>query len=247
MMNPPAQMMAADTWMISHQLFNAGTSCALSVYSTVTASPSVNSTAPVTKTPIQRTSLRSDNTRKITEAANAAVSENSYMLPHGTRPADQPRATTPANSNNVLNHVSDIPMFADRRPGACGSRSSGTATTGGSTKSASAPRPPTAAGTPGRTPAVAATGVVPLVAASETAKEINARVYTPIAAYTSWLDISAICAFIGFLRLLAPRLRAAPQCRHRPSNSRCARARQYPRGYDLPRPQLLAPTPGGAG
>ena len=52
----PAQMMAAETWMISQADFRAGTNWAASVYSTVTATPKVSRAGIVTNNPSQRRS-----------------------------------------------------------------------------------------------------------------------------------------------------------------------------------------------
>ena len=53
--------------------------------------------------------------------ARAAVIENSYILPHGTRPAHSPRMTTPARSSTNDSQVSDMAIFAERRPASAGS------------------------------------------------------------------------------------------------------------------------------
>ena len=56
--------------------------------------------------------------------ASAADSENSYMLPHGTRPAEAPRAISPASRNAVASHINDIAILPARRPGGSASTSS---------------------------------------------------------------------------------------------------------------------------
>ena len=83
------------------------------------------------------------------------------MLPQGARPAHTPRSTTPASSRRNASQVSDMPMFAARRPGStCAS-----VTSGGRVMTAVPPPPSTTA------VADAATGVRRRPAANDTAKK----------------------------------------------------------------------------
>ena len=66
-----------------------------------------------------------ERTRKTIAVASAAASENSYMLPHGARPAENPRAMTEMRRNPVASHMRDIAMLPARRPGGSGASSSG--------------------------------------------------------------------------------------------------------------------------
>jgi hypothetical protein len=71
------------------------------------------------KSPSQRRSRRVDIARKTPRIPSAAVIENSYMLPHGTRPAQTPRRTTPRRSVKKESQVRAMPTLAARRPGSC--------------------------------------------------------------------------------------------------------------------------------
>ena len=83
--------------MTNHGDFRAGTSGALGTYKTVTAVPRVSNTEIETSKPNQRRSYLRSAPRYAPVNASAPVIENSYMFPHGTRPAEIPRVTTPAN------------------------------------------------------------------------------------------------------------------------------------------------------
>ena len=72
---------------------------------------------------------------------SALVMENSYMFPHGTRSAHSPRRTTPMSNNAVASQVTDMPMFAARRP-ACGCGRSRRATSPAGTVTGAAVRFP---------------------------------------------------------------------------------------------------------
>ncbi|CAB5015967.1 unannotated protein [freshwater metagenome] len=103
--------------MTSHHDLRAGTSGAESVYSTAMAMPSVSRTGVTTNKPSHRRSRLNDSTRKVREIPRALVSENSYMLPHGTRPADRPRAMTAPRSSRAPSHITDMATLPARRPG----------------------------------------------------------------------------------------------------------------------------------
>ena len=162
--NAPPEMAAALTWMTNHHDFRAGTSCADSVYSKVTATPSVSSTAPITHTPNQRRSVRLAAIKYTRATAIAAPRENSYMLPSGKRSAARPRKTNPAISSPVASQLSDRAMLPVRRPGS----------SAGAGSTAAAPAAPTS------TFCLAAIGT--RRAANDAAKANRASVYTSIEA-----------------------------------------------------------------
>jgi len=93
----PPEIIAVETCMTSQADLSAGTSGALGTYKTVTAVPSVSNTEIETNKPNQRRSYLRSAPKYAVVNASAPVIENSYILPHGTRPADTPRAITPAN------------------------------------------------------------------------------------------------------------------------------------------------------
>src|SRR5262245_5533360 len=107
----PVAMTAATTWMASQYECSAGISCVDLTYKTVVARPNASSTGVTTNAPSHRTSCprQSRNRNTATATADPAV-RNSYMLPHGTRPAESPRVTSPAMCSTNASTVSDSPI-----------------------------------------------------------------------------------------------------------------------------------------
>jgi hypothetical protein len=125
---------------------------------------------------------------------NAEVIENSYILPHGTRPAHTPRNTTPASSTTNPNQVKDIPIFAERLPvwPSGGVPPADVVNTGDLVNTAVLPTEFISGGATGtsvsrRRPE-----------ANEIAKDTIAKVKVTIAAYTAALLAAANCVALTF-------------------------------------------------
>src|SRR4051812_23085196 len=87
-------------------------------------------------------SRRCRTTRNVPVTTTAPATENSYMLPHGARPAEIPRVTTPARCSRNASHVRETAMpaaFVHRRAGGAGTSSPGGPAGASSTSAAGPP------------------------------------------------------------------------------------------------------------
>ena len=81
------------TWIHFQYEFSAGCSSATGTYSSAPVTNISSVTGVSTKTPMDRSRLRSLMTRKVPTTAAEIAEVNSYMLPSGSRSAARPRVT----------------------------------------------------------------------------------------------------------------------------------------------------------
>jgi hypothetical protein len=87
-------VMAAATWIAIQRELRAGTSGPAGTRSTIPARPIASTAGSSTNTPRGRTAgRRATHTRKAVTVTMPTITENSYMLPQGTRWAARARAT----------------------------------------------------------------------------------------------------------------------------------------------------------
>src|SRR5215207_3990534 len=107
--NAAPEIMAPSTWITSQYECSAGTSGPGGT-NTSADRPSTTVPKPVMIGPSQSIAQIRTSTMYAVRAASVAAQPNSYMLPHGTRSADRPRATTPASSTSQARLVSEKPI-----------------------------------------------------------------------------------------------------------------------------------------
>src|SRR5689334_8333231 len=107
----PEAVIAAVTWIFSQYELSAGTSGPAFVYSRIPSTPSRMTSVNVTKSPSGRIDgRRTSTTSHAVAPTRVAASTNSYMLPHGTRPAARPRVTRQATWASQPTKVSAAPV-----------------------------------------------------------------------------------------------------------------------------------------
>ena len=85
------------------------------------AAPIPSTAASMTNVPRKRALLRTSSTRYAVTAARQIATTNSYMLPHGQRDTDRPRATTPPACSSQPNTVTRTANRPQSRRGAASS------------------------------------------------------------------------------------------------------------------------------
>src|SRR5207248_8162140 len=192
--NTPDAVIAAVTWIFSQYELSAGTSGATFVYSSIPSMPSRITRTSVTNRPSGRsTGRRVTSTSQAVAPTKQTAMMNSYMLPHGTRCAANPRVTMAARCSSQPTAVStSAPRPANpamrafsASPGAASGGAEG-ATGAGAPGAAVRPPAPTSS----RSATRATTDREPN--AYSTAYASIARAYPRIAYTSSWSETAAI-------------------------------------------------------